>query len=96
MLNRFITRLPHNFIPSLKKAILPKIQNTNIRLISNNSKQHIQSIDNSNATSKVSSTRLFKTKVSLQKRCPDCYFVTRKGKLKVLCKSSPRHKQTQK
>lgn len=95
MLNRFINRISHNLHFSLKTSSLPKVENTSIRHISNNSKKYIQSINNNNTTSSLSSTRLFKTRVSLKKRCPDCYFVTRKGKLKVLCKSSPRHKQTQ-
>ena len=41
------------------------------------------------------SNRTFKTKVSVKKRCADCYFVRRKGVLKVYCKKFPRHKQRQ-
>ncbi|XBW34954.1 hypothetical protein QEN19_000518 [Hanseniaspora menglaensis] len=41
------------------------------------------------------SNRTFKTKVSVKKRCADCYFVRRKGILKVYCKKFPRHKQRQ-
>ncbi|NXC46487.1 RM36 protein, partial [Penelope pileata] len=34
-----------------------------------------------------------KTKTSLKRRCKDCYFVRRRGRLYVCCKSNPRHKQ---
>ncbi|NWV03608.1 RM36 protein, partial [Ptilonorhynchus violaceus] len=34
-----------------------------------------------------------KTKTSLRRRCKDCYIVRRRGRLYVLCKSNPRHKQ---
>ncbi|GCC39274.1 hypothetical protein chiPu_0023046 [Chiloscyllium punctatum] len=36
-----------------------------------------------------------KTKSSLKKRCKDCFFVRRRGRLYVYCKSHPRHKQRQ-
>ncbi|XP_060681307.1 large ribosomal subunit protein bL36m [Hemiscyllium ocellatum] len=36
-----------------------------------------------------------KTKTSLKKRCKDCFFVRRRGRLYVYCKSHPRHKQRQ-
>ncbi|XP_060759918.1 large ribosomal subunit protein bL36m [Neoarius graeffei] len=36
-----------------------------------------------------------KTKTSLKKRCKDCFFVRRRGRLYVFCKSHPRHKQRQ-
>ncbi|XP_050827364.1 39S ribosomal protein L36, mitochondrial [Serinus canaria] len=34
-----------------------------------------------------------KTKTALRRRCKDCYFVWRRGRLYVCCKSNPRHKQ---
>ncbi|NWT18972.1 RM36 protein, partial [Vireo altiloquus] len=34
-----------------------------------------------------------KTKTALRRRCKDCYFVRRRGRLYVVCKSNPRHKQ---
>ncbi|XP_007653713.2 39S ribosomal protein L36, mitochondrial [Ornithorhynchus anatinus] len=37
----------------------------------------------------------FKTKGVLRKRCKDCYFVKRRGRWFILCKSHPRHKQRQ-
>uniref|UniRef100_A0A8C4SJ29 Ribosomal protein n=1 Tax=Erpetoichthys calabaricus TaxID=27687 RepID=A0A8C4SJ29_ERPCA len=36
-----------------------------------------------------------KTKSALKKRCRDCFFVKRRGRLFVFCKSNPRHKQRQ-
>ncbi|XP_059497512.1 large ribosomal subunit protein bL36m [Stegostoma tigrinum] len=36
-----------------------------------------------------------KTKTSVKKRCKDCFFVRRRGRLYVYCKSHPRHKQRQ-
>lgn len=36
-----------------------------------------------------------KTKTALKKRCKDCFFVRRHGRLYVFCKSHPRHKQRQ-
>lgn len=36
-----------------------------------------------------------KTKSSLRRRCKDCFFVTRRGRLFVFCKTNPRHKQRQ-
>uniref|UniRef100_A0A663DTR4 Ribosomal protein n=1 Tax=Aquila chrysaetos chrysaetos TaxID=223781 RepID=A0A663DTR4_AQUCH len=34
-----------------------------------------------------------KTKTSLKRRCKDCFIVRRRGRLYVLCKTNPRHKQ---
>lgn len=36
-----------------------------------------------------------KTKSSLRRRCKDCFFVLRRGRLFVFCKTNPRHKQRQ-
>ncbi|KAL2080079.1 hypothetical protein ACEWY4_023872 [Coilia grayii] len=36
-----------------------------------------------------------KTKTALKKRCKDCFFVRRRGRLYVYCKAHPRHKQRQ-
>lgn len=36
-----------------------------------------------------------KAKVALERRCKDCYFVVRKERLFVQCKTHPRHKQMQ-
>ncbi|XP_055610505.1 39S ribosomal protein L36, mitochondrial [Uranotaenia lowii] len=35
----------------------------------------------------------FKVKGRLKRRCKDCYFVMRKERLYVICKTHPRHKQ---
>ena len=37
--------------------------------------------------------RGFKVKGRLRKRCKDCYFVKREGRLYNICKTHPRHKQ---
>ncbi|XP_076188352.1 large ribosomal subunit protein bL36m [Aptenodytes patagonicus] len=34
-----------------------------------------------------------KTKTSLKRRCKDCFIVRRRGRLYVVCKTNPRHKQ---
>ncbi|XP_020360849.1 39S ribosomal protein L36, mitochondrial-like [Oncorhynchus kisutch] len=36
-----------------------------------------------------------KTKSALKRRCKDCFFVVRRGRLFVFCKAHPRHKQRQ-
>ncbi|XP_006012634.1 large ribosomal subunit protein bL36m [Latimeria chalumnae] len=36
-----------------------------------------------------------KTKSALKRRCKDCFFVRRRGRLYVYCKTHPRHKQRQ-
>uniref|UniRef100_A0A8C5EZA8 Ribosomal protein n=2 Tax=Gouania willdenowi TaxID=441366 RepID=A0A8C5EZA8_GOUWI len=36
-----------------------------------------------------------KTKSALKRRCKDCFFVVRRGRLFVFCKTHPRHKQRQ-
>uniref|UniRef100_A0A3B4T938 Ribosomal protein n=1 Tax=Seriola dumerili TaxID=41447 RepID=A0A3B4T938_SERDU len=36
-----------------------------------------------------------KTKSALKRRCKDCFFVRRRGRLFVYCKTNPRHKQRQ-
>ena len=41
----------------------------------------------------VEQRREYKVKVRLRKRCKDCQFVWRNGRLYVECKTSPRHKQ---
>ena len=37
-----------------------------------------------------------KVKVSVKKMCPNCKVIRRKGVLRVICSSNPRHKQRQK
>ncbi|NXN96379.1 RM36 protein, partial [Rhinopomastus cyanomelas] len=34
-----------------------------------------------------------KSKTLLRKRCKDCFFVRRRGRLYIYCKTNPRHKQ---
>jgi len=36
-----------------------------------------------------------KVKASVKKRCEDCKIVRRRGKVYVICKKNPRHKQRQ-
>ncbi|MBL9001620.1 MAG: 50S ribosomal protein L36 [Phycisphaerales bacterium] len=36
-----------------------------------------------------------KVKASVKKMCSSCQVVRRKGKLRVICKSDPKHKQVQ-
>lgn len=36
-----------------------------------------------------------KTKTALKRRCKECFFVRRRGRLFVFCKAHPRHKQRQ-
>ncbi|KAM7372893.1 hypothetical protein PAMP_007786 [Pampus punctatissimus] len=36
-----------------------------------------------------------KTKSALKRRCKDCFFVRRRGRIFVYCKTNPRHKQRQ-
>ncbi len=36
-----------------------------------------------------------KVRASIKKRCPKCKLVKRKGVLRVICPSNPRHKQRQ-
>lgn len=35
----------------------------------------------------------FKVKRKLKRRCKDCYFVVRRGRVFVICETHPRHKQ---
>jgi large subunit ribosomal protein L36 len=35
----------------------------------------------------------FKMKRVLKRRCKDCYFVVRRGRMYVICETHPRHKQ---
>eukprot|EP00842_Homolaphlyctis_polyrhiza_P005499 jgi/Hompol1/5950/HPOL_001833-RA len=43
----------------------------------------------------LSQTRSYKIKTALKKRCEHCYFVRRKGKLRVVCPENGKHKQRQ-
>ncbi|OCT76143.1 hypothetical protein XELAEV_18031331mg [Xenopus laevis] len=43
----------------------------------------------------VQQTSGMKTKTALKKRCKDCYFVRRRGRLFVYCKTNGKHKQRQ-
>lgn len=36
-----------------------------------------------------------KVRASVKKRCRDCKVIRRKGRVVVICKSNPRHKQRQ-
>ncbi|CDK24430.1 unnamed protein product [Kuraishia capsulata CBS 1993] len=42
-----------------------------------------------------SMARTFKVRTSVKKFCPHCYMTIRKGRVYVLCKSNPKHKQRQ-
>ena len=37
----------------------------------------------------------YKTKSALKLRCEHCFFARRRGKLRVICKENPKHKQVQ-
>ncbi|KAI8619076.1 hypothetical protein BC830DRAFT_1105865 [Chytriomyces sp. MP71] len=39
--------------------------------------------------------RSFKSKSALRLRCPHCFFAKRGGRLRVICKENPKHKQVQ-
>jgi large subunit ribosomal protein L36 len=41
----------------------------------------------------LSSSCGFKVKKKLKRRCRDCYFVVRHGRVYVICETQPRHKQ---
>ncbi|KAI9352131.1 hypothetical protein BDR26DRAFT_850397 [Obelidium mucronatum] len=47
------------------------------------------------ATLAADGVRSFKTKSALRLRCPGCFFTKRNGKLRVICKENPKHKQVQ-
>uniref|UniRef100_A0A8C6S230 Ribosomal protein n=1 Tax=Neogobius melanostomus TaxID=47308 RepID=A0A8C6S230_9GOBI len=47
------------------------------------------------ALSCIQPTAGMKTKSALKRRCKDCFFVRRRGRLFVFCKTHPRHKQRQ-
>lgn len=40
-------------------------------------------------------TRTYKIRTAVKKFCADCYIARRKGRVYVLCKSNPKHKQKQ-
>lgn len=42
-----------------------------------------------------SMTRSYKIRTAVKKFCADCYIARRKGRVYVLCKSNPKHKQKQ-
>ena len=37
-----------------------------------------------------------KVRASIKRRCESCQVIRRKGRLRVICKKNPRHKQRQK
>lgn len=39
--------------------------------------------------------RMFKVRASVKKLCASCYTVVRKGRVYILCKKNPKHKQRQ-
>ena len=38
---------------------------------------------------------LMKVKASVRRICKDCQIIRRKGKVRVICKADPKHKQVQ-
>ncbi|KAJ9073053.1 hypothetical protein DSO57_1020710 [Entomophthora muscae] len=52
-------------------------------------------LSNINRSPQFISTRGFKVRSSLKKRCEHCFFVHRRKKLFVICKENPKHKQRQ-
>lgn len=93
MFNKFVKKISYTSNTLLKSQSPLLLAKPQVRLISNISKTNTSNINTTNVLNSV--TRAFKTRASVKKRCPDCYFVTRKGVLKVYCKKFPRHKQTQ-
>ena len=93
MFNRFVNKISYTFNPLLKNKSPLIFVKPQIRLVSNIPKNNTTNTNTTSISNSVS--RAFKTRTSVKKRCPDCYFVTRKGVLKVYCKKFPRHKQTQ-
>jgi large subunit ribosomal protein L36 len=49
----------------------------------------------SSALTAVEGARGYKTKTALRLRCEHCFFARRRGKLRVICKENPKHKQVQ-
>ncbi|KAJ3038011.1 hypothetical protein HDV00_001055 [Rhizophlyctis rosea] len=47
-------------------------------------------------TSSLQQTAGYRTKVALKLRCQHCFFAVRRGKVRVICKENPRHKQVHK
>ena len=45
--------------------------------------------------SRVEESKVMKVKASVKKMCISCQIVRRKGKLRVICKADPKHKQVQ-
>ncbi len=45
--------------------------------------------------SRVEESKVMKVKSSVKKMCISCQIVRRKGKLRVICKADPKHKQVQ-
>lgn len=63
-------------------------------LLSNSTSSSSSSLTNNNQVQLIQRAH-YKVKTSLALRCEHCYFVRRKGKLRVLCKENGRHKQKQ-
>lgn len=104
MFNKIITKTnlkSNNFTKVLLKQKPQQLLSTTQLPIrnycSNHSHNHIVIANSGSQAPQILNTinRTFKTKVSVKKRCADCYFVRRKGVLKVYCKKFPRHKQRQ-
>lgn len=48
-----------------------------------------------NTTNLIQAERNYKVRTSVKKMCASCYVARRKGRVYVLCKSNPKHKQRQ-
>ncbi|KAI8830662.1 hypothetical protein BJ741DRAFT_619509 [Chytriomyces cf. hyalinus JEL632] len=59
-----------------------------------NASLHSQTVGIAVATASFG-VRCFKSKSALKLRCPHCFFAKRGGKLRVICKDNPKHKQVQ-
>lgn len=66
-----------------------------LNLTPNNLPNHNASVILKSVTPMYNSVCDFKTRGCLQLRCKDCFYLSRFGRLYVLCKKHPRHKQVQ-
>lgn len=85
----------HPFQNVLAHKIHHMCDRQRLNLTANNPLNHNTSVLLQSITPMHNSICGLKTRGILQLRCKDCYYVSRRERLYVMCKSFPRHKQVQ-
>lgn len=80
---------------NLSGVVFPEIRITDFIMFFTGLRQFLPQLTRRSVGVNTAFIRGYKVKSSVKKMCPKCYIARRKGRVYVLCKANPKHKQRQ-